>query len=266
MSTVGAWLHSHADVQRLDLDVLLGHTLALARSQIMAFPERTLSCADQQILNSSVQRLRQGEPIAYITGHKEFYSLDFKVAPAVLIPRSDTECLVEAALTRLSSADRVLDLGTGSGVIGICLARFGNARVSASDASAAALEIARENARELSVDIDFLLGDWFEPVTQRYSMVVSNPPYIASSDPHLPALSYEPSQALISGSSGLNDLEHICRQAPGYLLRNGWLLLEHGFDQSASVRTLLAESGFTEISSQRDLGGHERVTAGQWPG
>ena len=266
MNTVGGWLHSHADVDRLDLDVLLGHTLKIARSQIIAYPERSLSCADQETLNSSVARLRQGEPIAYITGHKEFYSLDFKVSPAVLIPRSDSECLVEAALARLSSADLVLDLGTGCGIIGICLARFGNAKVSASDASAAALEIASENARELGVNIEFLTGSWFEPVHQRYSMIVSNPPYIAADDPHLPALRYEPSQALISGPCGLNDLEHICREAPGHLLRNGWLLLEHGFEQSASVRALLIKSGFTEISSQRDLSGHERVTAGQWPG
>jgi release factor glutamine methyltransferase len=266
VSTVGAWRSSHADLDRLDLDVLLGHTLKLARSQLIAFPERTLSCADQENLNNSVQRLRQGEPIAYITGHKEFYSLDFTVSPAVLIPRSDTECLVEAALARLSSADRVLDLGTGSGIIGICLARYGNVRVSASDESDAAVDIARENARRLGVDMEFLLGNWFEPVTGRYSMIVSNPPYIAANDAHLPALNYEPSQALISGPCGLNDLEHICHKASGYLLRHGWLLLEHGSDQSASVRALLTDSGFTEICTLRDLSGHERVTAGQWPG
>lgn len=266
MSDIGAWLHSHADVDRLDLDVLLGHTLSLTRSQIIAFPERALTQVDKTILDASVQRLRQGEPIAYITGTKEFYSLDFKVSPAVLIPRNDTECLVDAALTRLTSGDRVLDLGTGSGIIGICLARFGDTRVSASDASHAALEIARENALRLQVNIEFLHGSWFEPITERYAMIVSNPPYIASDDPHLPSLEFEPSQALISGLCGMVDLQHICLQAPDYLLRNGWLLLEHGYNQSASVRALLADSGFREIRTERDLSGNERVTAGQWPG
>jgi release factor glutamine methyltransferase len=266
MSTLGAWLHSHADVDRTDLDVLLGQTLQLSRSQIIAFPERNLSCTDQALLNERVQRLSNGEPVAYITGCREFYSLEFKVSPAVLIPRGDTEHLVEAALARISPTDRVLDLGTGSGIIGICLAHYGKARVSASDASETALEIARENARKLNVDIDFLLGSWFEPVSGRYSMIVSNPPYVAADDPHLPALRFEPSQALISGPHGLDDLQHICQQAPGHLLPNGWLLLEHGFDQSTCVRVLLADAGFTEIFTERDLGGHDRVTAGLWPG
>lgn len=264
MSSIGAWLQRHADLPRLDLEVLLGHALHLNRSQIIAFPERSIDCAALSDLEQRVQRLREGEPVAYLTGTREFYGLEFEVSPAVLIPRNDTETLVEAALTRLSPGMQVLDLGTGSGCIAVCLARLGGAVVTAVDHSAEALKVAEANASRLRADITFLKSDWFESVTNRFAMIVGNPPYVAANDSHLPALTHEPAGALIAGADGLDDLRRICSAAPDYLLDEGCLLLEHGFDQADRVRHLLAAAGFVEIETLGDLGGNDRVSIGHW--
>lgn len=264
MSSIGAWLQRHADLSRLDLEVLLGHALHLNRSQIIAFPERSIDCAALSDLEQRARRLREGEPVAYLTGTREFYGLEFEVSPDVLIPRNDTETLVEAALTRLSPGTQVLDLGTGSGCIAICLAKLGGAVVTAVDRSAAALRVAKTNAGRLRAEITFLESDWFESVTNRFAIIVSNPPYVAANDSHLPALTHEPTDALIAGADGLDDLRRICSAAPDYLLDDGCLLLEHGFDQGDQVRKLLSDAGFTDVATLSDLSGNDRVSVGLW--
>mgnify|MGYP001828814440 CR=1 FL=1 len=266
MTSIGAWLQRHADLDRLALELLLAETLEVSRSHIIAFPEQPLDDSTLQALCRLCSRLRQGEPTAYLLGHSEFYSLEFQVTPDVLIPRSDTELLVETALANLTGGhhDRVLDLGTGSGAIAISIAHNSNAQMVATDASAEALKVAGANARLNAADVRFLQGDWFAPVDGCFSVIVSNPPYIAEADPHLPDLHFEPQAALVSGPEGLNALQQIWQQAPGYLDNRGWLMLEHGYEQGNAVRSGMAAIGFSHISTRRDLGGNERVTIGRW--
>jgi release factor glutamine methyltransferase len=263
MSTVGEWLAGTGDLPRLEKELLLGFVLDLDRSRIIAHPERPLSAEERQRLDGTADRLRSGEPLAYITGTREFWSLPLEVTAAVLIPRPDTETLVAAALEVLSNGDEVLDLGTGSGAVAIALARAGSFRVVATDVSAAALEVARRNAGRLGAAVSFLEGSWFAPVRGRFNVIVSNPPYVAAGDPHLVDLGSEPVEALVSGPEGLDDLRHICREAPGYLHPGGWLLLEHGCGQANAVRGLFADAGFVDVETLEDLGGLDRVTRGR---
>ncbi len=214
-------------------------------------------------------RRARGEPLAYILGHVGFWTLDLDVTPDTLIPRPETELLVEAALARLpeGTALRVADLGTGSGAIALALAsERPQARVLATDASAAALDVARRNAARNDVgNVAFRQGDWLAPLAgERFDLIVSNPPYIALDDPHLARgdLRFEPGTALASGVDGLDALRTLARDAPAHLAPGGWLLLEHGFDQGAPVRALLHDAGFHRIETLRDLEGRERVTLG----
>ena len=216
-----------------------------------------------------LERRLGGEPIAYLLGEREFYGLTFKVSPATLIPRPETELLVELALQRIPQlgARRVLDLGTGSGAIALSIAHARpNAEVVAVDASAAALEVAQFNTQQLALgNVRLLQSDWYAALHgERFDMIVSNPPYIAAGDAHLAQgdVRFEPSSALVSGTDGLDDIRRICAQAKAHLKSKGWLLFEHGYDQAAPVRALLRQAGFAEVFSARDLAGIERVSGG----
>ena len=219
-----------------------------------------------QAFNALVQRRLHNEPIAYLTGSQDFHGLNLAVDPRVLVPRPDTETLVDWALSLDLEQATVLDLGTGSGAIALALKHARPSWVlSAVDASADALLVASANAQALSLTLNFVHGNWFAGLHGSFDLIVSNPPYIAEGDPHLPALQSEPRQALVSGVDGLDDIRHIIEQAPHHLNAGAWLLLEHGFDQAASVQDLLIQTGFTQVQSRVDLAGIKRCSGGQWP-
>lgn len=250
--------------------MLLGEVLDVSRAWMIANAEATLAPALGERFFALLQRRLDGEPVAYILGRREFYGLEFKVAPGVLIPRPDTETLVETALQRIPAHSplRVLDLGTGSGAIAIAIAvHRPQAQVVAIDASPDALDIARTNAAALgAANLRLLQSDWFSALEQQcFEIIVSNPPYIAAADPHLIQgdLRFEPSTALASGVDGLDDIRRIVATAPAHLTAGGWLLLEHGYDQSGRVAELLKGEGFAEVGHATDLAGIERVTFGR---
>lgn len=255
-------------IERIDARVLLREAAGVSTAALAAFPERALSPEAAALYVAWLQRREAGEPVAYLTGEREFFGRRFRVTPATLIPRPDTELAVELALTSIKTlrAPRVLDLGTGSGAIAISLAlERQDADVWAVDRSPAALDIARHNAMALGASVTFRLGSWFQPLSgEQFDCVVSNPPYIAEHDPHLQRgdLRFEPLSALAAGESGLDDLRQIIGEARSHLVPGGRLLLEHGYDQAEPVRALLATHGFTDVRSERDLAGIERVTAG----
>jgi len=249
---------------------LLQKVLQVARVYLLAHPERSLTAVEFGHYKELLQRRLQGEPVAYILGEREFFGLNLKVTPATLIPRPDTELLVELALQRIPARQHctVLDLGTGSGAIAVAIAHERpQAEVLACDAAAAALTVAQENARALGLSNTwFVQSDWFAALgTQRFALIVSNPPYIAAGDVHLAQgdVRFEPVSALISGADGLDDIRHIINQSSAHLVAGGWLLLEHGYDQAARVRSLLEAANFEDIFSARDLAATERVSGGR---
>jgi len=252
----------------LDAELLLAGALERDRSYLHAHPEATLNEAQRRLYDQLVQRRAQREPLAYILGFKEFWSLKLRVTPDVLIPRPETELLVELALARIPERVRwnIADLGTGSGAIALAIAKERpEACVVATDISDAALTLAADNAMRLGIaNARFVAGDWFAPLREPFHLIVSNPPYVDADDPHLrnPGLRYEPSQALISGERGLADLMRIVRDAGTFLCPGGELIVEHGFEQPAAVRTLFERSGFSGVKTYRDLAGRERVTLG----
>lgn len=252
------------------MQCLLQKILHVPRVYLLAHPERSLTETELSYYNELLQRRLNGEPIAYILGEREFYGMSLKVTPATLIPRPDTELLVELALQRIPLHERcaVLDLGAGSGAIALAIAHERpQAEVLACDASAAALAVAQENARALGIsNASFVQSNWFAALgTQRFTLIVSNPPYIAAGDPHLAQgdVRFEPVSALISGMDGLDDIRHIITQSSSHLLQGGWLLLEHGYDQAARVRRLLQEAGFGDVFSACDIAGIERASGGR---
>jgi release factor glutamine methyltransferase len=270
MPAVGDLLDAAADVARLDAEVLLAHCLQKPRSFLYAWPDHEVDAALAEDYTFLLCRLAAGEPLAYLTGQREFWSLPLRVNRATLIPRPETETLVAAALALPLPGDaRVADWGTGSGAIALALkSERRRWQVTASDASAAALAVAVENARALALPIQAVLSDWggaFADAT--LDLLVSNPPYIAEGDPHLAAdgLRFEPQTALVAGRSGLADIERIVIEAWRVLARGGWLLLEHGYDQADSVRDRLQASGFRSLRSWTDLAGIERVSGGRKP-
>jgi release factor glutamine methyltransferase len=243
--------------------LLLAEAAGFSQSTVLAFQEKELPQDAEQRFLDFASRRKKGEPVAYIVGHKEFYGIDLAVNPAVLIPRPETELLVELALQRDFSS--VLDLGTGSGAVAIALKKQRpEARVVAVDASAAALAVAGRNAVKNGAAIQFVHGQWFRPFGgERFDLVVGNPPYVAKGDPHLADLAFEPPAALVAGTDGLEAIREIVSAAPGYLSPGGWLLLEHGLGQDAAVRGLLERARLVEIATWPDLAGIPRVSGGK---
>ncbi len=257
---------------RIDAQLLLLHALGRTdanRAWLLAHDSDVPGAEAQARFAALCQRRLNGEPVAYLTGVKEFYGLALQVDARVLDPRPDTETLVDWALQVLAPlpAPRVLDLGTGSGAIALALKHERpTAQVSAVDASADALAVATANAARLQLPVQFQQGCWLDNISASFDAIVSNPPYIAAADPHLQALLHEPLQALASGADGLDDIRTIVAQAPARLAPGGWLLLEHGWDQASAVRTLLQESGFAAVQNRKDLAGIVRCSGGQWAG
>jgi len=258
---------------RHEAELLLLHVLDKPRSWLFAHATDPVADADMAAFHALLARRVAGEPVAYLLGHRGFWTLDLGVSPATLIPRPETELLVELALARLpaDTALAVADLGTGSGAIALALAsERPHAAVTATDLSAAALDVARGNAaRNGLARVRFVQGAWFEPLQgERFDLIASNPPYIASNDPHLQQgdLRHEPATALASGIDGLDDIRHIVAAAGAHLLPGGWLLIEHGWDQGAAIRALFEQAGFAQVHTERDLEQRDRVTRGCLPG
>jgi release factor glutamine methyltransferase len=265
-----------AGLERLDAQLLLGHLLGQPRSWLIAHDGDTLAPGQADAYAALCARRAAGEPFAYLVGEREFHGLSLQVSPAVLVPRPDTEALVDWALELLGGAaalggrlaPEVVDLGTGSGAIALAVKhRHPAARVSAVDLSEAALAVARGNAHRLGLAVEFHAGSWWQPLPgRRFDLVLSNPPYIAGGDPHLAALAHEPALALTPGGDGLDAIRHIVAGAPAHLVPGGWLLLEHGYDQAEAVAALLRAAGFNGVATRRDLAGQPRCTGGRWPG
>ena len=259
-----------AGLARLDAQLLLGHVCGLSRTGLLTHDDQVLPTAQLARWQQLLARRLAGEPVAYLTGRHEFHGLTLHITSDVLDPRPDTETLVDwglELLARLGRPARVLDLGTGSGAIALAIKhRCPSAQVSAVDFSAAALAVARANGARLNLDVDWQPGSWFENLAgRRFDLILSNPPYIAEDDPHMPALRHEPRQALVSGADGLDDIRSLVRQAPQHLVAGGWLLLEHGHDQGVAVQDLLRSTGYREVDRRLDLAGHVRCSGGQWP-
>ena len=257
---------------QLDAELLLAFVIEKPRSYLYTWPDKTVSEAQVVAFMALLERRQCGEPVAYLLGRQGFWTLDLQVAEHTLIPRADTELVVEAALqlADASSALKVLDLGTGTGALALALASERPLwAVTGVDRIESAVALAQNNQRQLQLaNVEFVLSHWFSALTaQRYDLIVSNPPYIADNDPHLQQgdVRFEPLSALVSGPDGLDDIRLIIAQAPSYLTANGWLLLEHGFDQASAVRELLQQAGFIDVSSQRDLSGHQRISLGRLP-
>jgi release factor glutamine methyltransferase len=256
-------------VDRLDALMLLADTLACSRTWLLAHDDAELSTEQSSRLRAGLARRAAGEPLAYLLGEKEFHGLMLQVDSNVLVPRPDTEVLVDWALELLAGAahQSVVDLGTGSGAIALAVKHAQPiAKVTATDVSPAALGVARANARRLALEVEFIEGSWWQAVPRRrFQLVLSNPPYIAAGDPHLAALGHEPALALTPGGDGLDALRCIVAGAAAHLEPGGWLLLEHGFAQAGAVQTLLREHGFAGIQTRRDLAGQPRCSGAHQP-
>jgi release factor glutamine methyltransferase len=251
----------------LDAELLLAHVLKCSRAALAAAPERELDDAQAQALAELAARRRAGEPVAYLTRRRCFWTLDLEVTPEVLVPRPETELLVEQALEELRSVAQpaILDLGTGSGAIALAIAsERPDASVTAVDRSTEALAVAARNAARLRIgNVRFLAGSWYEPAgTERFHAIISNPPYVAEGDPSLAALSHEPHAALVAGPLGFDALAHVCTGAPSHLLTDGLLIVEHGACQGKNVRAMMAGAGLRQIATLNDLAGRQRVTRG----
>lgn len=256
---------------RLEAELLLSYLLEVERSYLHAWPEQELTSVQWSCFEQLLQRRAKGEPLAYIRGRQEFWSLDLRVTEATLIPRPETEQLVEETLKRmaLEQSLKIADLGTGSGAIALAIgSERPQAQVMGTDISAAALAVARENGSRLGLEnVTFRRGDWFAPLRgERFDLLVSNPPYIAEGDPHLTqgGLEFEPDTALIAGDRGLEAIRHIATGAREHLVEGGWLLLEHGYDQGPLLLELLTTLGYRQVVDFCDLAGMSRVVVGQW--
>ena len=256
--------------ERADAEALLLHVLGQLRSWLFAHADDALDTDVQATFEALVARRAAGEPVAYLTGRRGFWTLELEVTPATLIPRPETELLVELALERLprDMACRVADLGTGSGAIALAIAsERPQAQVVATDASADALAVARRNAQRQGFgNVRFVQGDWLAPLAgERFALIVSNPPYIEAADPHLARgdLRYEPAAALASGADGLDDIRRIIADAPAHLEAGGWLLFEHGWNQGDAARALLREAGYAQVFTAQDLEARDRVSGGK---
>jgi len=269
MNTIAEALQTARErgLESLDAQLLIAQAVRRPRSWVLAHGETPLTESQRETLTVHLQRRAEGEPLAYLIGQKEFYGLTLGVSAGVLVPRPDTETLVDWALECLAAAPpqpEVLDLGTGSGAIALALAHAcPTARVCAVDMSETALQAARDNAMRLALQVQWLAGDWCSPLGERrFSLIVSNPPYVADRDPHLQALRHEPAQALLAGADGLDAIRTIVSQAPKHMLPQAWLLLEHAHAQAPAVAQLLRGAGFIDVTSRADLSGEPRCTGG----
>ena len=263
-------LTTTSESARADAEILLAHCLQKSRTYLYTWYEKTVDNTTEATFRQLMAERLRGVPIAHLTGQRDFWTLTLKVTPDTLIPRPETELLVETALTVGSNATNFLDLGTGTGAIALSLAHERpDAQFTACDFSAAALAVATENAYNNAIhNVQFIQSDWFSALPpQRFDVIVSNPPYIETHDPHLSQgdVRFEPRSALTSGQDGLDDLHHIITTAPHWLSNGGWLLLEHGYNQGQTVTTLLHNAGFQQVRCLPDLGGNDRVSLGQWP-
>ncbi len=275
MHTIKGWLQSKTssstvqnNITTIDLEKLLVFLLSKDRAWLFAHPEHVLSANQVKQLNQWYDMLLDDLPVAYITGQQDFWDLKLQVNQHTLVPRPDTELLVELAIEQSHAPQKILDLGTGSGAIGLALAKtFPQAHVVAVDVAPEALEMARLNARNNQVsNIEFKVSHWFSALSsQSFDLIVSNPPYIASDDEHLPALRHEPLSALVAGVDGLQDFELICQQAAGHMTAHGKLLFEHGWQQKEAVQSILRHHDFQTIQTFQDLAGHDRVTLASSP-
>ena len=268
--TVETLLRQAVAIDRVDAEWLLAHALGRPRSWLFAHAADPVAPELADRFQALIARREAGEPVAYLTGMQGFWTLDLEVSPATLIPRPETELLVELALARIlvDAASRIADLGTGSGAIALAIAKERlQATVIATDASTAALEVARRNATRNGItNVEFREGDWLAPLAgETFDLIASNPPYIAEGDPHLDRgdLRFEPPTALSSGEDGLDAIRSIVRDAPARLAPGGWLLLEHGWDQGALVRALLEAAGFIDVETAHDLEGRDRISLGR---
>ena len=272
-ATIETLLRQAAAIDRVDAEWLLAHALGQSRTWLFAHSADAVPESGALRFADLLARREAGEPVAYLTGLQGFWTLELEVSPATLIPRPETELLVELALARIpmGAAARIADLGTGSGAIALAIAKERpRAHVVATDASEPALDVARRNAaRNRIANVEFRHGDWLVPLAgERFDLIASNPPYIAEGDPHLDEgdLRFEPASALSSGSDGFDAIRSITAAAPHHLLDDGWLLLEHGWQQGETARALLREAGFIDVETARDLEDRERVTLGRWAG
>ncbi len=259
-----------ADEANIEAQLLLMHVLEVNRAWLIAHATDSLAAEPANAFQALLHRRLQGEPVAHILGTREFFGLTLKVTADTLIPRPDTETLVEAALQKIHGAMRILDLGTGTGAIALAITRHApQCEIIAVDASAAALAVAQQNASSLQLhNVQCLQSNWFTALgPASFDLIVSNPPYIEADDPHLQQgdLRFEPLSALASGTDGLQDIRQIIAQAPAHLNAGGWLMLEHGYNQAEAVQQLLNVAGFKNVQSLKDLGDHLRVTLGQLP-
>ncbi|EKO3404213.1 peptide chain release factor N(5)-glutamine methyltransferase [Vibrio fluvialis] len=262
---------SGSDSPSLDAAVLLCHALDKPRSYLLTWPDKVLDAPIQAMFDALLQRRITGEPVAYIIGEREFWSLPLKVSPSTLIPRPDTERLVEVALEKAQTLEGdILDLGTGTGAIALALAsELPHRRVVGVDLRDEAQQLATDNANRLHItNVTFLQGSWFEPLSRgtKFALIVSNPPYIEENDPHLVQgdVRFEPKTALVAADNGLADIKHISDAGRDYLQNGGWLAFEHGYDQGASVRTIMQALGYQQVVTEQDYAGNDRVTLGQY--
>ena len=272
--TVGEWLSqartalSDGESPRADTELLLMHVLQVNRAWLYTWPDKALTAEQASSLDQLLQRRIQGEPVAYLTGFREFWSLPLEVAPTTLIPRPDTETLIEWVLELdLPAQSRAVDLGTGTGAIALALAsEYPTWNIEAVEFNADAAALARRNSDRLSLPVKVHQGSWYAPLSGRFDLIVSNPPYIDPTDHHLDEgdVRFEPRSALVADNLGLADLQHIIDTAPEYLNTGGWLLLEHGYDQAQQVCEYLRQRGFTDVENRVDLGGQPRISGGRW--